>query len=125
MDIIWEALRKAASHQSGSKAVISATVEYEMQEWLIDPWRWQDRARSIAEGLEQGSWLTRFRLPVSHSLYPVLVSYAQLLGRRRALAIQWSHGKTAVDTDPTDKCETMNAIRGACTEFRVSQQFCD
>ena len=109
--VLWDALRLAALGQRQDKVVIAGTVEYEMQEWLADPWQHKERAGAIKTALEQKTWLKKFGMATSHPLYPAVLGYTYLLGRRRLLARPCPDGKTLVDTDPAAKCETMNAIR--------------
>jgi hypothetical protein len=108
---VWDALRLAALGSNMGSTVISGVVEHELAEWFRDPWHHKDRARQISDGLNGETWVRRFDLGPDSPLYPAIVGYASLLGIRRCLVRPCSDGLTLVDTDPTAKSETMNAIR--------------
>ncbi len=113
---IWDALRLAALGSAKDSTIISGTVEFEMQEWLADPHSNHQRARDISAALNQKTWLRRFQIAPNDTIYPAIINYIQVLGVRRQLARRWSDGQTPVQTDPNEKCETLNAIRNRLGE---------
>jgi hypothetical protein len=108
---VWHALRVAALGEQHAPTVISGVVEAEMKEWLDDPYRNKERAADIKAALNEQTWIRRFRIPTTHPLNAALYNYTHLLGFRRSLARPCPDGTTLVDTDATNKSDTMNAIR--------------
>ena len=113
---IWDALRLIALGSTKDTTIVSGTVEFEMQEWLADPHSNHQRASDISAALKQKTWLRPFQIAPDDPIYPAIINYVQVLGVRRQLARRWSDGQTPVQTDPNEKCETMNAIRNQVGE---------
>src|SRR5262249_530042 len=82
---VWSALRLAALGQPNGSAVISGVAEYEMTEWLREPYRNRERAAAIRAALESETWVRSFRVASSNPLNKALYGYAHLLGFRRSL----------------------------------------
>ncbi|MBI1913358.1 MAG: hypothetical protein HYS12_01160 [Planctomycetes bacterium] len=108
---VWDALRLSALGSPIGSTVISGVAEYEMKEWLNDPYRNKERAADIKAAMVGETWIRKFRIAPSHTLNKALYGYTHLLGFRRSLARQLSDGTTLVDTDASDKSRTMNEIR--------------
>ncbi len=106
---VWEALRIAAWTTNAS-TLITGVVEWEIKDWLDDPWRMTERATAIRAAMKAGSWITTFRMSYKPPIEFASYAYAHLLGVRRSLARPNAEGSTLVGTDPTDKSRTMNAI---------------
>jgi len=107
---VWDALRVAALGNPEGSTLITGTVEYEMKEWLAEPYRQPDLAAMINEAIETNSWIRTLRDDPNHPLRAAVVNYTHLLGFRRALAIPFENGMTIVETNSADKSATMNKI---------------
>jgi hypothetical protein len=82
-----------------------------LAEWLGLPYRNQKRAADIKAALDAGTWIKRIRVDTAGPYNTALCGYTNLLGFRRFVTQKTGTGTTLVDTDPTEKSVTMNAIR--------------
>lgn len=108
---VWDALRLTALGSPGGSTVISGVVEYEMAEWLKNPYHNKSRAADIAAAMASETWLKKFRMGPSQLMYKALYGYTRLLGFRRTLARPLADGSTLVGTLAAEKSQTLNAIR--------------
>lgn len=108
---VWNALRVAALGSPNGSTVITGVIEYEMKEWLSEPWRNKDRANDIRAAMEGETWIRKFRMGQVAPLDLAIMGYTRLLGVRRFLARPCSGRTTLVDTDAAEKSKTMDAIK--------------
>jgi hypothetical protein len=108
---VWDALRLTSLGSPIGSTVISGVTEFELKEWLNEPYRNRQRADSIKAALEDETWIRKFRMGIGHPLNKALYGYSHLLGFRRSLARRNADGQTLVETDAADKSRTMNEIR--------------
>jgi hypothetical protein len=107
--VIWDALRVAALGSKTGSTGITGVAGYEMKEWLDDPWHHKNRAQDIRTALDGGTWIKKLHIRPDSPLYPAILGYTHLLGKRRSIARGFS-GRTMLGTDAANKTETMNAI---------------